>query len=706
MDESPQSTRLSVVPVAAIAGFVAFTVVVARVSGRLTDITGVIVGSALLAWLLHPIHLQLCRRIGGVGSIIALVIGSLSVALTVGGLLVRDLTSSADELARRLDDAFAGGDSRSVVAQLQRALRLGEGISEWLSSLPNTLVFGADGTPAVGQRVATIVFLVVLAAFFLASSSGLLSGLVALWPRPERERVWLLLGDVDRRAGGYLRGCIATGLLSGASLAVLGTLCGVPFAFVVGFWAGFWLIVPMIGWIVGTVPIVLLAISLDPGAFIAMLAGTLIVTTVALRMRISHDQNGLRPGVGVIVPCIAVGVAISGSASAILFILLGVIALTVATSEFVDVRLPTPLVDDDRSYRVGPLVLPHGLRGLVIAAIVMTTAVLVWTVAVRAASAFVWFTVAMLLAIALDRPIRFLARTLKIPRVWAVGLTFLVIGTVIAVLTVTVINEGPTSAARAVERLPRVIEDFERAPFVGRWLVEHDASTAVARELAELPSRLSRGQGSRTWFPSIGSQLVDVVWVMLLTLALSLDGARLASAAARRVPASKRRQFNRLIDVSHRSLAGYAAGAVLVSTMNGVVVLILALSLQLGLAAVLALWAFLWDFVPQIGGFIGGAPLLLFALIAGPASFFIAAIVYIVYQLIESNVIFPAIISETVDIPAWATMVAALVGAAAGGLVGAVMLTPLVGVVSMTVREYRRSDFPGRTASATESSSS
>ncbi len=65
----------------------------------------------------------------------------------------------------------------------------------------------------------------------------------------------------------------------------------------------------------------------------------------------------------------------------------------------------------------------------------------------------------------------------------------------------------------------------------------------------------------------------------------------------------------------------------------------------------LALWAFLWDFIPQVGGFVGGAPLLLVALVAGTTQLVVAASVYLVWQLVESNVIFPAIIGEAVDIP-------------------------------------------------------
>jgi predicted PurR-regulated permease PerM len=290
-----------------------------------------------------------------------------------------------------------------------------------------------------------------------------------------------------------------------------------------------------------------------------------------------------------------------------------------------------------------------------------------------------------------------MCRKLKMGRRLAVLLTISIIAVAAGSLTLTIVNQGPKSTERALEELPKVVEDMQDAPLIGGWLTDHDAATTVRDELERLPGRISESRGALELLPSVGSQVADVVWVILLTIAFLLDGGRLMSALTREVPVRHRRQFTRLLGVSHQALAGYAAGAVLVSAMNGVVVLILAISLQIGLAAVLALWAFLWDFIPQVGGIIGGVPLMLFALIRGPGPFLIATVVYMVYQLIESNVIFPAIIGDSVDIPPWATMVAALVGAAAAGVLGAIVLTPLVGVVRSAMVEYRRDDFPGRT---------
>jgi predicted PurR-regulated permease PerM len=109
---------------------------------------------------------------------------------------------------------------------------------------------------------------------------------------------------------------------------------------------------------------------------------------------------------------------------------------------------------------------------------------------------------------------------------------------------------------------------------------------------------------------------------------------------------------------------------------------------------VLALWALAWNFVPQIGGFMGGAPFVLLALGEGAGTGVIAFVLFIVYQNIENHVIQPTVIGRSIDLPPWLALVSALVGAAVGGLVGAVLAVPFVGVVKVMVAEWRRDDFP------------
>jgi putative heme transporter len=215
-------------------------------------------------------------------------------------------------------------------------------------------------------------------------------------------------------------------------------------------------------------------------------------------------------------------------------------------------------------------------------------------------------------------------------------------------------------------------------------------------QMTDLPERLDTVRPEE-WLPTVGARLIDLFWIIVFATALLIDGPRLLRGAEQRVPARHRRQYARITGAIGTALAGYAAGSALVAGINATVVFSIAVALGVGMAAILATWAFLWNFVPQIGGFMGGLPLVLFAIVAGPLRGLFAALFYIVYQFIENHVIQPAVIGAAIDVAPWGTLVAALVGAAAAGVIGAVVLTPLVGVIRVVRRQLASDDFPGTT---------
>ena len=246
-DVQASARHIPVGPVAIVMGLVAFAVALSKVAGELADILGLLLFASALAWLLTPMKAAIARRIGTGGSIVVIVLGVLIVGLGIGGLLVADLSSGADALSDRVRASLAPGGDRSWFSRLQGSLQLDRGVADWLTSLPSRMVFGANGTPALGQRVVDMLVVVVLAAFLLASGGSVIAALVAAWPRDEREKVWRLLGDVDARAGAFLRHSVMVALVCGGGLGVVGAVVGVPVPVALGIWAGFWLAVPTLG---------------------------------------------------------------------------------------------------------------------------------------------------------------------------------------------------------------------------------------------------------------------------------------------------------------------------------------------------------------------------------------------------------------------------------------------------------------------------
>ena len=93
-------------------------------------------------------------------------------------------------------------------------------------------------------------------------------------------------------------------------------------------------------------------------------------------------------------------------------------------------------------------------------------------------------------------------------------------------------------------------------------------------------------------------------------------------------------------------------------------------------AVALAMVVALLDVIPMIGATIGAVIVCAIAFATDIKTGIIAVIFYIAYQQLENYVIYPKVMSRSVEIPGALTVVAALVGAALLGVVGALLAIP------------------------------
>jgi predicted PurR-regulated permease PerM len=102
----------------------------------------------------------------------------------------------------------------------------------------------------------------------------------------------------------------------------------------------------------------------------------------------------------------------------------------------------------------------------------------------------------------------------------------------------------------------------------------------------------------------------------------------------------------------------------------------------------------LLDVIPMIGATIGAVVVTAIAFAENPKAGIACVIFYIVYQQVENYLIYPRVMSKSVDVPGAVTVIAALVGAALLGVVGALLAIPTAAAVLMLTREVfvRRQD--------------
>lgn len=177
-----------------------------------------------------------------------------------------------------------------------------------------------------------------------------------------------------------------------------------------------------------------------------------------------------------------------------------------------------------------------------------------------------------------------------------------------------------------------------------------------------------------------------IVIVLMLYFLASLHTIK--RAAYRLAPASKRERVASLGDRIIGNVGAYVSGAFIVGLCAGLSSLIFLMVVGLGEYAVaLAAVVALLDVIPMIGATIGAVIVTAIGFATDPTIGVACLVFYVVYQQVENYVIYPKVMSRSVDIPGSLIVIAALIGAALLGVVGALLAIPTAAAVLMVVRE-------------------
>jgi predicted PurR-regulated permease PerM len=295
-------------------------------------------------------------------------------------------------------------------------------------------------------------------------------------------------------------------------------------------------------------------------------------------------------------------------------------------------------------------------------------------------------------ALALDRPVGLVRRWTGLSRAGAVAAVVTVTAALAIAAAVLLVPAAVEQASQVRDDAPQVLADLERLPVVGQSLQENDVPAQVQRWLDELPRRATESDDVVGTAQTAAVQAVGLIETLLLLVLLLAEGPGLVSASRRLVP----ERWRPALDGAGRSVqvvvGRYAVGSLLLACLAGTAAFVIGLALAVPLVALAALWAFLWNFVPQLGGIVGGAGLVLLALTASPSSAVVALVVWLVYMQVENRVVQPVVVGRAVQLSPLTTMVVALVGVAVAGLLGAVLAIPLVAALKAASREMRAAE--------------
>jgi predicted PurR-regulated permease PerM len=297
--------------------------------------------------------------------------------------------------------------------------------------------------------------------------------------------------------------------------------------------------------------------------------------------------------------------------------------------------------------------------------------------------------IAIFFAVALGPAVDFFARR-RVPRAASIlivyVLIFCVFSGVLALIVPPVIN-GATDLSRDI---PTYVDDLRSNDAIREFDNKYDLTTKLRDEAEKLPDRLGDAAGA---LQSIAAGVVNAAFQLLtiltMTFFLLLDGKRIANFLITRFGRHREERLRGIFERIYKSTSGYVAGALTITSINGILTFIVLTLLGVPFAVPLAVMMSFFGLIPLVGATIGGVLILIVTLFTDfPTATIIYGIFLIFYQQFENNVLQPFIFKRTVNVPPLAVIVAILAGSALLGIVGALVAIPIAAALQIVIKEF------------------
>lgn len=295
--------------------------------------------------------------------------------------------------------------------------------------------------------------------------------------------------------------------------------------------------------------------------------------------------------------------------------------------------------------------------------------------------------VSLFLASGLNPSVEFLERR-GLRRPWAVLVVIIGVFTALGLFLVAIVPVITDQVQTLTDNVPGWLDELQRNKQVQKLDNEYHLIDKLKDYVANGDFLSSLFGGVLGFGLRILSALFNAFIIVVLTLYFLSSLELTKNALYKLAPASRRDRVSRLGDKVIHNVGGYVSGAFVVAMCAGVSSLVFLVVIGLSKYAVaLAFVVAVLDVIPMIGATLGAVIVTAIAFATDIKMGIACAIFYIVYQQVENYVIYPRVMKRSVDVPGSVVVIAALVGAALLGIVGALLAIPTAAAILLIMRE-------------------
>lgn len=171
----------------------------------------------------------------------------------------------------------------------------------------------------VFSSVSAVLTVAVLTTYLLIDGSRVSTSALGILPRHQRLPLRQMFGEIGVQVGGYMRGQLITSLQAGVFSYILLQVVGVPEALPLAVLMAIADIIPMVGPLIGTVPAVLMALTVGPSKALIVLIGYMIYHQIESHIMVPRIYGkAMKLSPSIIVFAILIGAMLMGITGALL----------------------------------------------------------------------------------------------------------------------------------------------------------------------------------------------------------------------------------------------------------------------------------------------------------------------------------------------------------------------------------------------------
>ena len=301
-------------------------------------------------------------------------------------------------------------------------------------------------------------------------------------------------------------------------------------------------------------------------------------------------------------------------------------------------------------------------------------------------------------ALVLSFPVRWLSHIM--PRWLAMLVTFLVLGgaallafliliPILAVQLVSFVQAAPDIVASARNTLRQALK-----PLADYGLLQGTPDEFIGElgdDLLDLAKSVGRNiLGGLLGFVSGTISLVLSLFGVLFVAVYLLANVRKVKATyLMAAPKRYRRDAAELWESEGLSLPRYLSGLGLDMVIQGAISTLFLFLLGVPYALLLGTWVALTAIIPYVGAWLGAIPAVLVALTISPGKAVLTALLYLVIQQLEGNVLQPRIQGQALNMPSILIFLGVIAGAEIAGFLGVLFAVPTLAVLKVLFDFFR-----------------